>query len=115
MSPTAARQALLAASVATVFTVLAAAASLTSRPQLVCFVLLPVVLAAWLQTERDLKPRWWLVPLMWVWSLCHGFWFLGAGLRLRGRGRASRCRAAPTAGRSPGSRPSRSARSRWWP
>jgi hypothetical protein len=70
----------LAASVATVFTVLAAAASLTSRPQLISFVLIPVLLAAWLQTERDLKPRWWLIPLVWAWSLCHGFWFLGAGL-----------------------------------
>lgn len=70
----------LAASVATVFTVLAAAASLTSRPQLVSFVLIPVLLAAWLQTERDLKPRWWLIPLVWAWSLCHGFWCLGAGL-----------------------------------
>ncbi len=43
-------------------------------------MLLPVLLAAWLQTERDLRPRWWLIPLVWVWSLCHGFWFLGAGL-----------------------------------
>lgn len=70
----------LPAAVATVFTLLAAAPSLTSRPQLVSFVLIPVLLAAWLRTERDLKPRWWLVPLVWAWSLCHGFWFLGAGL-----------------------------------
>jgi len=40
---------------------------------------LPIVLAAWLQTERDLKPRWWLVPMTWFWSMCHGFWFLGVG------------------------------------
>jgi hypothetical protein len=43
-------------------------------------VLLPVVLAAWLQTERDLKARWWLVPLSWFWSLCHGFWIFGVGV-----------------------------------
>jgi hypothetical protein len=71
--------AVLPASVATVFAVLAGSGSLTSRPQLVSFVLLPIVLAAWLQTERDLKPRWWLIPLTWFWSLCHGFWFFGVG------------------------------------
>jgi hypothetical protein len=71
---------LLPAAVATVFVVLAGSGSLTSRPQLVSFALLPVVLAAWLQTERDLRPRWWLVPLVWLWSLCHGFWIFGVAL-----------------------------------
>ena len=68
------------ATVATVVATLAASGSLTSRPQLMSFVLLPILLAAWLRTERDLKPRWWLVPVVWFWSLCHGFWFLGVGL-----------------------------------
>ena len=67
------------AAVATSFTVLGASSSLTSRPQLVSFILLPIVLAVWLQTERDLQPRWWLVPLAWFWSMCHGFWFIGVG------------------------------------
>src|SRR3954447_5254639 len=67
------------AAVAATLTVLAGSGSLTSRPQLLSFVALPVVLAAWLQTERDLKPRWWLVPLTWLWSMCHGFWFIGVG------------------------------------
>jgi hypothetical protein len=68
----------LPATVATVLFLLPAYGSITPRPQLVSFVLLSVVLAAWLQTERDLKPRWWLIPLSFVWSLCHGFWFIGA-------------------------------------
>jgi hypothetical protein len=72
--------ALLPATVATLFAVLAASGSLTSRPQLVSFVLLPIVLAAWLRTEHDLKPRWWLLPLTWLWSLCHGFWLFGVGV-----------------------------------
>ncbi len=55
--------ALLPATVATVLFLLPAYGSITPRPQLVSFVLLPVVLAAWLQTDRDLRPRWWLVPL----------------------------------------------------
>jgi hypothetical protein len=67
------------AAVAATLTVLAGSGSLTSRPQLLSFIALPIVLAAWLQTERDLKPRWWLVPLTWLWSMCHGFWFIGVG------------------------------------
>jgi hypothetical protein len=67
----------LPASLAMVLAALTASPSLTSRPQLVSFVLLPILLAAWLQTERDGRARWWLVPLVWLWSLCHGFWFVG--------------------------------------
>jgi hypothetical protein len=74
--------ALLPAAIATVLTVPAATLSLTPRPQVLSFVLLPLVLAAWLQTERDLKARWWLVPLVWLWSLCHGFWIFGPALGL---------------------------------
>jgi hypothetical protein len=72
----------LPAAVATILTVLAASASLTARPQLISFVLFPVVIGAWLRTEQDHRARWWLVPLIWFWSLCHGFWFLGAGYGL---------------------------------
>jgi hypothetical protein len=69
--------ALLPATIATVLAVPAATLSLTPRPQVISFILVPIVLAAWMQTERDLKPRWWLVPLVWLWSLCHGFWIFG--------------------------------------
>jgi hypothetical protein len=69
----------LPAAVATALAVLAASASLTSRPQLVSFALFPVVVGAWLRSEQDHRVRWWLVPVVWFWSLCHGFWFLGAG------------------------------------
>jgi hypothetical protein len=69
----------LPSAVATVLTILASSASLTPRPQLISFVLLPVVISAWLRTEQDHRVRWWLIPLIWIWSLCHGFWFLGAG------------------------------------
>ena len=54
--------------------VFGSAASLTPRPQLVTFILLPVVVWAWLNTARDLRPRWWLVPLTWVWACSHGLW-----------------------------------------
>jgi hypothetical protein len=74
--------ALLPATIATLVAVPAATLSLTPRPQVLSFVLLPIVLAAWLQTERDLKARWWLVPLVWLWSLCHGFWIFGPAFGL---------------------------------
>jgi hypothetical protein len=67
----------LPAVVATTLCVAAGQASLTPRPQLISFVLLPVLVDAWRRSEQDLRPRWWLVPLCWLWSLCHGFWFIG--------------------------------------
>jgi hypothetical protein len=68
----------LPSAVTTVLAILAGSASLTPRPQLISFVLLPIVIFAWLRTERDHRVRWWLIPLMWVWSLSHGFWVIGA-------------------------------------
>jgi hypothetical protein len=72
--------------------------SLSLRPHLVSFALAAVTTGAWLATRRDLKPRWWLVPMTWVWACSHGMWFVGvaigvvalAGLFLDGtvRGRA---------------------------
>jgi hypothetical protein len=57
--------------------VLGAADSLSPRPQLIGFTLLALVVGAWLRTARDLRPRWWLVPVMWLWSCCHGTWVAG--------------------------------------
>ncbi len=59
---------------------LGAGASLTERPQLVSFILLAVTLAAWWRTAEDLRPRWWLVPLTWVWACSHGLWAVGIGV-----------------------------------
>ena len=67
----------LPAVVATMLFVAAGQGSMTPRPQLVSYVLLVVLLEAWRRSEEDLRPRWWLVPLCWLWSLCHGFWFIG--------------------------------------
>lgn len=63
----------LAASVA----ILASGASLNPRPQLVSFVLFAAAVYAWLGTARDLRPRWWLVPMFWIWACCHGLWGFG--------------------------------------
>jgi len=56
---------------------LGAGASLTERPQLVSFILLSVTLAAWWRSAEDLQPRWWLIPLTWLWACSHGLWSVG--------------------------------------
>jgi hypothetical protein len=72
----------LPALLATVLGFAGVAPTMTPRPQVVTFVLLAVSLGAWLATARDLRPRWWLVPLSWLWACCHGFWFTGAAVGL---------------------------------
>ena len=67
----------LPAALVTAVTVLGSAASLSPRPQLVGFALLAVTTTAWLATARDLRVRWWLVPLAWVWASSHGTWVVG--------------------------------------
>jgi hypothetical protein len=51
--------------------------SLSERPQLVSLVLLAVTVGAWWRTAEDLRPRWWLVPLTFLWACCHGLWGVG--------------------------------------
>jgi hypothetical protein len=55
---------------------------LTERPQLVSFVFLAVAVGAWWRTGLDLKPRWWLVPMTWLWACCHGLWIVGIAVGL---------------------------------
>src|ERR1035437_3209454 len=55
---------------------------LTERPQLVGLVLLAVAVGAWWRTALDLKPRWWLVPMTWLWACCHGLWIVGIAMGL---------------------------------
>jgi hypothetical protein len=47
---------------------------LSMRPQVVSYLLVAVVVGAWLRTRRDERVRWWLVPLVWVWAMLHGMW-----------------------------------------
>ncbi|SES43604.1 hypothetical protein SAMN05216199_3636 [Pedococcus cremeus] len=57
--------------------VLGTADSLSPRPQLVGFALLAVTLDAWLRTTTDVRPRWWLMAVSYVWSCSHGTWVVG--------------------------------------
>jgi hypothetical protein len=58
------------------------AAGLNPRPQLLSFLFFALVVLAWCGSARDLRPRWWLVPLFWVWACCHGLWIFGLGVSL---------------------------------
>lgn len=72
----------LASAVVTGVTLLATTASLSPRPQLVGFALLAVSTAGWMATVGDLRPRWWLIPVTWVWACSHGTWVVGVLLGL---------------------------------
>lgn len=67
----------VAALVATGLCLIGAAPVIAPRPQLASLAFLAVVATAWLRTHDDLRPRWWLVPLTWLWACTHGFWFVG--------------------------------------
>ena len=54
--------------------------SLSERPQLVSFILLAVWVGASWRTAEDLRPRWWLIPVTWVWASSHGMWITGIGV-----------------------------------
>jgi hypothetical protein len=56
--------------------------ALTERPQLVGFVFLAVAVGAWWRTGLDLRPRWWLVPMTWLWACSHGLWIVGIAVGL---------------------------------
>lgn len=70
----------LAASVVAGAAVLGTADSLSPRPQLVGFVLLGLVVVAWLRTVADGRVRWWLVGVMWLWACSHGTWVAGVSV-----------------------------------
>jgi hypothetical protein len=56
--------------------------SLSERPQLVSFVLLAITVGVWWKTAGDLRPRWWLAPMTFLWACSHGMWGIGVLLGL---------------------------------
>lgn len=67
----------LPAALVTCVAVLAALPGMAARPQLFSYVLIIVTTAAWLATQRDGKPRYWLIALAWLWPMLHGMWPVG--------------------------------------
>lgn len=68
------------AAIATTAALFGASASFTPRPQMWSFVFLACVLGAWLRTLEDGRPRYWIIPLQWIWACSHGLWFVGIGV-----------------------------------
>jgi hypothetical protein len=63
-------------------TLAAVSLGLSARPQVLSFIFVSITLFAWLRTREDGRIRWWLVPMTWVWAMCHGMWPIGIGLGL---------------------------------
>jgi hypothetical protein len=61
----------------TAVTLAASAGGLSARPQVWSYLLVVVTAGAWLRTREDCRPRWWLIPLTWLWAMLHGMWILG--------------------------------------
>ena len=54
-----------------------AGGGLNPRPQLVSFVFFAITIHAWCGMATDRRPRWWLVPVFWLWANSHGLWTFG--------------------------------------
>jgi hypothetical protein len=67
----------LTSSAAAAVAMLGCGAGLNPRPQLVSFLCFAVVVLAWSRTLRDGRPRWWLIPVFWLWGCSHGLWTFG--------------------------------------
>ena len=53
---------------------------LSARPQVISYVLVVITVDAWLRAADDSRARWWLVPMTWVWAMCHGMWPVGIAI-----------------------------------
>lgn len=74
---TRARASLLASAGVTSVALVAMSQSLSLRPHLLSFAFAAAFTAAWLRSAVDGRPRWWLIPVTWVWACTHGMWFFG--------------------------------------
>jgi hypothetical protein len=68
------------AALTTALAFLAMSYGLSPRPQVVSYILVVVTVFAWLATQRDGQPRWWLVAVAWAWTAIHGMWPLASVL-----------------------------------
>lgn len=72
-----ARASILTATLITAVVFVALSGSISPRPQMFTFAFLAIAVHFWLRTAADLRPRWWLIALSWLWACSHGLWFLG--------------------------------------
>ena len=64
----------------TIGVLVATATAWGERPQLLGLAFGAATVLLWSRTARYGRPRWLLVPLTWVWAMCHGSWALGLAI-----------------------------------
>jgi hypothetical protein len=83
----------IVAALVLILALIACTTGLSMRPQVISYILVTVTVAAWLRAGETLRAPWWLVPLTWLWAMCHGMAPVGiltglvatAGIALDGR------------------------------
>lgn len=60
-----------------VLTLIASTSGISMRPQMVSYILVVVTIAAWQRARDTGRAPWLLVPVTWVWTMCHGMWPIG--------------------------------------
>ncbi len=58
-------------------TLIACTSGLSMRPQMLSYIFIAITTAAWLDARDSGRTPWYLVPLTWVWTMCHGMWPIG--------------------------------------
>jgi hypothetical protein len=60
-----------------VLTLIACTSGISMRPQLISYLLVVATVAAWQRARDTGRAPWLLVPVTWVWTMCHGMWPVG--------------------------------------
>lgn len=60
----------------------ASSSGISMRPQVISYAACAVTTAAWVRARETGRPPWLLVPMTWVWAMCHGMWPVGVATGL---------------------------------
>lgn len=56
---------------------IATSPGLSMRPQVLSYLLVALSAGIWLRARESGRAPWLLVPITWVWAMCHGMWPIG--------------------------------------
>lgn len=70
----------LPAAIATLICLSCLAGGLSARPQIISYLFVTLIVWVWSRSAHDGKPRFWLIPLVWLWVPLHGMWPIGIAL-----------------------------------
>jgi hypothetical protein len=65
------------AALLTALTLIACTSGLSMRPQVISYALVAATTGVWLHARKTGRAPWLLVPVTWVWAMCHGMWPVG--------------------------------------